>query len=282
VVAGVVLLALVAGGLYALRGGGALKATYVREADAVCASKNPQVVTIVKPATHTELATAAGAVAASLDGQLSRLHGMRLPAGSDGGLAKGIVAGMEATSHSGKVLRDAAASNNDALVVTATTAFAGEFNATTVQAKAFGFSACAVGLQAGVDNVFGGAHDVVKTAYVTKANALCTSYGPEINALSDPTFKNLADALSFLDRSAALVKKMASDIGALPVPPGDEQTVKDMLAAMSAFQAKVLDERAAAARGDRATVLADADQLGPLGGAVDDATTAYGLGVCGS
>lgn len=182
----------------------------------------------------------------------------------------------------GRSLAGAAAHSDAAGVVNATAAFAGQFNATTVQAKAFGFAACAVGMQTGVDVVFRGAHDVAKTNFLPKADALCRAMAPQLKAFEATDINSLAELLRFLDKGLELQRKLVADLAALPVPPGDEQTLKDVFASLNAGVAKICEARTAASRGDRASFEAAGDALDRLSADADVLLDGYGLGVCGS
>jgi hypothetical protein len=96
-----------------------------------------------------------------------------------------------------------------------------------------------------------------------------------------PTIRNADDATRVLNLGITLFEKLASDLKALPVPPGDEATVADITAQVSNFAGRMRELGAAAAAGDRRRVNAIEKEGDAMLVVMNEKFGAYGLNVCG-
>ncbi len=254
---------------------------FIAKADAACGPANGPVASVAKPTSYPELASAVATVATATDGQLARLRRIKLPGGAARGKATAVVDALALTSQAVHGLGDAAGKKDDAATARATRQVSTQFGDTTAKARALGLRACATGMQAGMDNVVGGSKALVKTAFVAKADNVCREGSRNIDAIPEPRADPRALARA-LDQVLQVADRMESDLKALPVPPGDETAVADMLAAQDKVLAKEAEMRDAAAAGDGSRLLAANQEETVLGTAADAKLDAYGLGICGS
>ena len=120
----------------------------------------------------------------------------------------------------------------------------------------------------------------MKAAFVAKADALCTAATRKVAALANPT--SLATLARYLASYVPIEEKLFADIRALTVPPGDDTTVADMLAAQDKVIAKDKELQAAAQRGNAALFeRLDAEET-ELVTAANAKFDAYGLTACGT
>ena len=257
------------------------KPKYIVAADAVCRPANGPVSAIVKPTSYPELATAAGTVATTTTAQLSQLRGLKRPAGANGKALDPSFKALDATHAAAQKLNDAATKRDDAATIAATKELRAQFTDAASQTKTYGFTACGGGLQAGVDTVFNGAAGIVKTAFNAKADGLCRTAAAKDDKIAEPA-ANPKDLERYLNEELALYDKLEADLRALPVAPGDEATVTDMLDAQDKALAKLREMRDATVALDAARMTAAAKESEPLGTAANAKFDAYGLGSCGS
>ena len=280
--AGVVLVGIVAAAVLVLGGDKApSKAAFIRQADDVCRPANGPVAAIVKPTSYPELATASGTFVTTTATQLGQLDHLKKPHGVDGKNATTALAALAAAKTEATALQTAAGNKDDVASTSATKAFKDKFTYAASVAKTYGFASCTTGMQAGVDAVGGGAHDVVKTNFVAKADALCRAGARQDAQLGDPPASPVA-LVGYFDKALALYSKLLGDLKAIPAPPGDEVTVADMTGAQQQALAKLGEMRDALAAGDAARVTAVGRELDPLTTAADAKFDAYGLASCGS
>ena len=90
------------------------------------------------------------------------------------------------------------------------------------------------------------------------------------------------DIARFLGDGLAILNQLIADMKAIPVPPGDEATVSEMLDAADKSNAKLAEARDAAAAADFARFTAIDKEISPLDTAANAKFDAYGLTVCGS
>jgi hypothetical protein len=285
-VAAVVVLALLLGGgvgvFLATKGVGMpTTAQYVAKADAICRPSNGSVGSIVKPTSYPELATGAGTLVTTSDAQLGGLRKLSRPAGADGGRVAGLLSDMTETNSAGRGLQDAAGRSDDAATAAATLRLRSAATAASTSAKALGFTACATGMQPGVDAVAGGANGVVKTAFIAKADTLCRALIRTLDAIPRPKTGNAAIA-RYLTQTVQLMDGLIVDLKAMPVPPGDEATVGEFLGALGSLTAKWKETPAAATAGDVARLTAIEKEAAPMETAANAKLDAYGLGTCGT
>ena len=224
---GIAALALTAG--LAACGGGASKADFVVKADGACAPGNGTLGAMAKPTHLPELATAAGTVATTVDGQADALRKLDAP-GDDKEVVAGLLTALADVSGPARALKDAAGKADDKVTAQAANDLKAKTDAAAVQAKSYGLADCATGLQAPVTTVFEGGRTVLKAAFVARAESLCTAANKKADALAAPT-SSLPTIARYLTSYLVIEEKLFADIRALAVPPGEEATVADMLAA---------------------------------------------------
>jgi hypothetical protein len=260
-------------------GGGVSKADFVTKADAACGPGNDSLGATAKPTNLPELATAAGSVATTVDAQADALRNLDAP-GDDKAAVAGLIGALAEVSAPARALQDAAAKTDDAATAKAATDLKAKTDAAAASASAYGLTACAKGLQAPVTTVFDGARTVLKAAFVAKADALCLAATRRVNALPEPT--SLASAARFYAAYVPIEEKLFADIRALPVPPGDEGTVADMLAAQDKVITKDREIAAAAQQLNERLLDALNEEEIPLVTAANAKFDAYELKNCGT
>ena len=260
---------------------GPTKADFVAKADGSCAAGNTAISSAAKPTNAPQVATAAGTAVSTVDGQVAMLRAMKMPGGKDKAQVEGVIAAIGEVSAPTKALQDAAAKNDDAAMAKAGAEMQTKVDAAATSAQTFGLTQCGTGLKPAVANLFEGTKSVVKSSYVAKAADLCRDFDRKAGTLAKPG-SSLASLGRYLDAVVPLVVKLASDLRALPVPPGDEGAVGDYLAAIDTLNAKS-KEAGAAAKANNARLLgALAQELEVAGTAVNAKLDAYGLKTCGT
>ena len=260
-------------------GGGVSKPDFVTKADAACGPGNGALAAVAKPSNLPELATAAGTVATTVDTQAGSLRALD-PPGDDKAVVAAVIGALAEVGPAARALQEAAAKADDAATARAAGDLRAKTEAAAVQAKAYGLTACAQGLQPPVTNVFEGTRTVIKAAFVARADALCTAANRKVNALSRPT--SLASLGRYLAAYLPIEEKLFADIKALAVPPGEEPAVADMLAAQDRVIAKDKERQAAAQRASQAQLDRLEDEEAPLITAANAAFDGYGLRSCGT
>jgi hypothetical protein len=154
------------------------RAAFVRNADAVCGPANGAVTALAKPSSYPELATAAGTLVSSTDAQLAELGKLSAPGGAEGDRVGALLTAMTETNAAGRSLQDAAGRADDRATATAVNQMRTSSADASAKAGELGLGACATGMQPGVDAVAGGAADIVKTAFVAKADIICRAAAP--------------------------------------------------------------------------------------------------------
>ena len=269
----------VAAALTACGDGGVSKAEYVARADGACGPGNSTAAAVAKPTNLPELAAAAGTVASTVDGQVEALRKLEAP-GDDKAQVDGVIAALADAGAPAKALQEAAGRTDDAATAKAANDLKAKTDVAAVQAGSYGLTACGKGLQGPVETVFDGARTVLRAAFVAKADGLCSAANRRVAALPDST--SLATEARFLASYLPIEEKLFADIKALPVPPGDEGTVADMLAAQDQVIAK--DKELAAAAQARNQRLFDRlnEEERPLITAANAKFDSYGLKNCGT
>jgi len=260
-------------------GGGVSKSDFVTRADGACAPGHGALAAVGKPSNLPELASAAGTVASTVDGQAEALRKVKAP-GSDKDQVAGVIGALAEVSTPAKALQEAAGKSDDAATAKAATDLKAKADAAATQARTYGLTACGTGLQAPVSTVLDGAKTVIKAAFVAKADGLCAAANRKVDALAAPT--SLAGAARYMTSYLPIEDKLFADIKALVVPPGDEAAVAEMLAAQDKVIAK--DKEMAAAAQQRNQRLFDAlgEEEAPLITAANAKFDAYGLKNCGT
>ena len=119
-----------------------------------------------------------------------------------------------------------------------------------------------------------------KAAFLAKANAVCARMNKASDALPSPP-NTPAGLATFLDRQLLIMDTAVDRLRALTPPPGEEATVRGLLAQIDALNRTVGRASAALRAGDTATAGRLLQQVGTRTPAVNRAFTAYGLTVCG-
>ena len=261
-------------------GGGVSKSEFVAKADAACGPGNGAVGAVAKPPNLPELATGAGTVATTVDAQAEALRRLDLPGGDDKAGAAGFIGALAEVAGPARALQDAAGKTDDAATARAGNDLRATVDAAGTQATSYGLTVCGTGLQGPVTTVFEGARGVIKAAFVAKADALCTAATRRVEAL--PRVTSLATAGRFLTSYLPIAEKLFADIRALPVPPGDDGTVVDMLAAQDKAIAKAKELQTAAQARNQAQFERLDDEHVPLVTAANAKFDSYGLRNCGT
>ena len=260
-------------------GGGVSKESFVTKADGACAPGNGSLGALAKPSSLPELATAAGTVATTVDTQAQALRTID-PPGDDKAAVTAMIGALAEASAPARALQEAAGKTDDAATARAVNDLKAKTDAAATAAKGYGLLACAVGMQAPVGNVVEGGRTILKAAFVARAESLCTAANKKAEALAEPT--SLASFGRFLAVYIPIEEKLLNDMRALAVPPGDETTVAEMLAAQDKVIANDKDTQAAAQKGNAAQVDKHDDINTTLVTAAHAKFDAYGLRKCGS
>lgn len=269
-----------AAGLAACGGGGASKADFVTKADGACAPGNGSMGAMAKPSNLPELATAAGTVATTVEGQAEALRKLDAP-GDDKAVVGGIITSLADVIAPARALQEAAGKSDDKATAQAVNDLKARTDAAAVQAKAYGLTACGTGLQGPVTTVFDGGRTVIKAGFVARAESLCTAANKKADALPAPG-SSLATVARFLTSYLVIEEKLFADIRALPVPPGDEGTVADMLAAQDRVIANDKEQLAAAQARNGASLDRLGDSAATLITAANARFDGFGLRACGT
>lgn len=281
IVASVVLLAAGLGIFAASRDKSSSKADYIKDADAVCRPANGPVVAIVVPTSFPELEVAAGTLSSVTTNQLGQLRALDGPGGSDGSQSDAVLSSLDTmVAASGRL--KAATSRQDADgTIKASVETRAAYDDASARARQYGFGACAVGMITGLDAIQSGSRSVIKAGLVAKAEALCQGLARQFDDAQldvDQIKNSAAYKAAFLDPS----NRLLSELRALPVPPGDEQLVSDMLGSQQRVIDKAEELGAALDAQDEARYTAILREIATLTTAADAKFDAYGLQVCGS
>ena len=260
-------------------GGGVSKSEFVTKADAVCSAGNGLLVIAAKPSNLPELASAAGTLATSVDGQAEALRKLEAP-GDDKEVVAGVIGALADVGGQARILQEAAGKADDAATARAANDLRGKTDNAATQAKAYGLTACGQGLQAPVAEVIEGGRTILKAAFVARAEGLCTAANRRADALAGPT--SLAGVARYLSAYLPIAEKLFADIRALAVPPGDDSAVAEMLAAQDLALAKEKEAQAAAQRGNAAQFDRIEREIITLVTAANAKFDAYGLRACGT
>jgi hypothetical protein len=286
VVAGAVVLCAggIGGGLLLAKGSGPSRGAFVSKADDLCRPANGPVAAIVKPTSYPELATAAGTVNTTIDAQLGQLRALKQPRGSAKADVGAVFTSLDGTSAAAKRLQEAAGRQDDAATIAATKEMSSAAGDARTKATTTGFAACSIGMQTGIDAVFGGTQSVMKAGFVAQADVLCRRAADDIYSDFDfnADFTDPAAFVAFITHGNDVFEQLVTDIKGLPVPPGDEATLAELFAAQDKVQAKSNEFEGAADSDDFDRLDALDRELTTLTTAADAKWDAYGLGTCGS
>lgn len=257
------------------------KTTFLAKADGICSQANTSVATLAKPTNYPELATAVGSVVTATDAQVRELQKVRLPGGAGSGQARDVVSALASTGVAVHGLQTAAAAKDDMATARATTQVSAAFNDANAKATAYGFGACATGMQAGMNNLIGGTKALIKTSFVAKADNICREGSRNLDAIPAPK-KDNRDVARAYTQALSIMTKLMKDLRALAVPPGDEAPMAEILTAQDKAIAKFTEMRDAATNNDSQRYTASQVEFATLTTAADAKWDAYGLAVCGS
>jgi hypothetical protein len=270
-----------AAALTACGDGGPSKADFTTKADSSCAAGNTAVSTTAKPTNAAQVATAAGTVVSTVDGLVGTLRAMKAPGGDDKVKIDGFITALADVSAPAKALQEAAGKNDDAAMSKATTELQAKVDAAAGSASAYGMTQCGTGLKPAAAPLFDGTKSVVKGTYVTKAETLCRDAYRKADAIAAPG-NSLASLGRYLDAFLVVSNKLATDLKALPAPPGDETTVAEFNAAMETLNNKFKETTAAAKANNARLVVGLSDELDVATTALNAKLDAYGLKTCGT
>ena len=260
---------------------GPSKAEFTTQADSSCTAGNTTISTTAKPTNAPQVATAAGTATSTIDAQVGALRAMKIPGGQDKDLAVGVINAIAEVAGPTKALQEAAGRNDDAAMARAALDMQGRADTASNTAQAFGMSQCGIQLKFGLGNLFDGVKQVVKATYVAKGDGLCKDAARKYAAIAPPG-SSLASFNRFIEAVNGVSTKLAADLKALLVPPGDEPTVADMLAAVEGLNAKSREAIDAVRAGNERLFVALVDELRVAQTSVNAKLDAYGLKTCGS
>jgi hypothetical protein len=270
-----------AAALTACGGGGPSKSDFTTKADSACAAGNTAISSATKPSNAPQVATSAGTAVTTIDGQVVALRAMKMPGGKDKTQIEGVLGAIAAVSAPTKALQDAAGKNDEPAMAKAATEMQAKVDAAATSASAYGLTQCGTGLKPAVANLFEGTKSVVKSSYVTRSETLCRDAYRKSDAIAAPG-STLASVGRYLDSLLVISNKLATDLKAIPAPPGDEATVGEFVAAFDTMNAK-LKEMSAAAKANNPRLFSGlSDEADVANTALNAKLDAYGLKTCGS
>jgi len=254
---------------------------FTAKADGSCAAGNTAISSAAKPSTPPQVASSAGTAVTTVDGQVAMLRAMKTPGGDDKKQIEGVLAALSEVSAPTRALQDAAAKNDEPAMARAAGEMRTKVDVAAASAQAYGLAQCGTGLKPAVANLFEGTKSVVKGSYVTKAESLCRDAYRRSDAIAVPS-PSLATAGRYLDALLVVFNKLATDLKALPAPPGDEATVVDIGTALDGTNAKIKESSAAAKANNPRLFGALSDELDVATTALNAKLDAYGLKTCGT
>ena len=260
---------------------GPSKTEFTTQADSACTVGNTTISTAAKPTNAPQVATAAGDATSTIDAQVAALRAMKTPGGDDKDLAVGVVNTIAEVAGPTKALQEAAGRNDDAAMARAALDMQSKAESASNTAQAFGMSQCGIQLKFGLGNLFDGVKQVVKATYVAKGEGLCRDAARKYDAIAPPG-NSLASFNRFIDAVNGVSTKLAADLKALQVPPGDDATVADMIGAVDGLNAKSREAIDAVKAGNERLFIALVDELRVAQTSVNAKLDAYGLKTCGS
>lgn len=249
-------------------------------ADDACAADTADLAAGPVPTNRGELASAAGELAETAETQVERLAAPEQPLPTGPAPAFGaLVEPLRATAASAHDLEVAAGTGDVAAVVRAvhvTTAVGKEAAAAAAGA---GLGRCQTGLEAGLQTLFAGSQQVVRSRFVDDAAQRCQAAAASLAELSDPDSRPAA--VEHLEAGRTILTQLITDLRALPVPPGDEPALAEVLHRSEIVTARIGELREAVAGGDEGAITAIEEGMAePIAGA-EAAWDGYGVPACG-
>lgn len=260
-------------------GGGPSKEKTITEGDAICRKANAPLASTQVPGNYSQLAEAAGALATATDDQLTRLGQLDVP-GDDKDRLQAFFAALRGVSTAARQLKESADKSDDEATAAAATQTSSSARDAADRGRAYGFTVCGSSTQTAATAVVDGGKGRVKAAFVSKGKAACEEASEEVLELREPT--DLRSLARFMDALLPIAERVDQQLGALPVPPGDEQVVKEMLDAQKAATAKAREIGAAARANNERLTGALTEELDVLQTAANAKADAYGLQACGT
>ena len=272
----------IGGVLLLMNAGTPSRAEFVDDADAICRPANGPVAAIVKPTSYPELATAAGTLNTTIDSQLGQLRALDQPGGGAKADVAAVFTSLEGTSAAAKRLQDAAGEQDDDATIAATKDMTSQAGDARTRATTAGFAACSIGMQPGIDAVFGGSQSVIKAGFIAQADVLCRRAANDLEDIDFPASDDARSFARYIGQTIDVFDELVADIRALPVAPGEETVVDEIFVAQDKVQAKEREFQDAAADDDFDRMDALDREVITLITAADAKWDAYGLGSCGS
>ncbi|HEX2272595.1 MAG TPA: hypothetical protein VHG90_01845 [Acidimicrobiales bacterium] len=259
--------------------GGPTKSGLLSEGDAICRTSMGPVQSLRKPTNYPELSEAARALAAAALDQEARLRELGIPDG-DKDEVRPIVSALGGVAASARRLQETAAKTDDRGTSEAVNDATARSKDAAGRARAYGFGTCGMNTEGPVATVLDGAKGIVKAAFVARAEALCREAINQEERLPEPRAQSALPA--YLDAVLALEEKVADEMRGLPVPPGDEAAVAELVDARVKLNAKGRELTAAMRARDGRRQAAIVDELAVLGTAAAAKADAYGIRECGT
>ena len=266
-------------GLGACGGGGPTKEETIAEGDATCRRANGALTSAPVPGNYSQLSEAAGALATATDDQVTRLGRLDAP-GEDEARLRAFVTALRGVGGAARQLKESADRSDDRATAGAAAQMSTSAKDAADRAREYGFAVCGASTQTASTMVVDGAKGRVKAAFLSDARVACEEALAELGELREPT--DLRSLGRFLDAVVPIAERVDEGLRALPVPPGDEQVVKEMVDAQGAATAKARETGAAAKAGNARLAEALAEELDRLQTAANAKLDAYGLTECGS
>lgn len=254
------------------------RASYAADGDAICAPGNVGLSAMSKPVGFPALATAASNLVTTTDVQLGQLRALDLPGGADRNRALAVLNAIAATGDAGRSLQSAATAGDSAMTAVASRSMTLYSQDAVSRAQAFGFTSCMAGMKAGIDALIAGANGAVKTSFTEKATVLCVDAAKASEKL--PKIRTANDLNRYVAEAVALFERLATDMKAIPVPPGDEVTVVEITSSISNLAGKLREMGNAAAAGDAKRVNALEKEYQAMVDTMTKKMDGYGLSVC--
>ena len=265
--------------LGACGGGGPTKEKTIADGDAVCRRASGSRATAPVPGNYSQLSEAAGALATAIDDQVTRLRRLDLP-GDDEARLQALFTALAGVGSAAHQLEESAGRSDDRATAGAAGQLSTSANDAADRARAYGFTVCGASAQTAANPVVEGAKGRVKAAFLSKARLACEEAVADLSELREPT--DLRSLARFMDALVPIAERLDGELRAPPVPPGDEQVVKEMIDAQASATAKAKELGAAARANNERLTEALAEELDRLQTAANAKLDAYGLTECGS
>jgi hypothetical protein len=259
---------------------GPSKQDFLAKADPVCRQRNELAEILTTPSDVPGIKEFATKLADITTTTTARLRALKYPKGKDGAAAKAFVRSMNTAAASARAVAAPVDQGDYGAIDTAAAKLVEAYKAADGQARTYGSTECGRGEADAAGKLGQTVGATTKAAYIAKVDALCAAATKEVDKLNEP--KTFAEAKTYLDQTAALAEKLASDMKAVPQPTTDRDKLAAALSSVDALVAKVKEAQAAAAAGDEHKTLSLLDEVGEAGATSDAKADAYGFKDCGS